>query len=334
MREWAAGRWLCGAALLLLAGCAGSAATDAEMRATADQEIARRPEFYRNGGARAWLVRKDGAERGLLWGTRHVGYDGATVLPGPIRKRFYEAVDLSVETSIDPRSKAEIKRAIAPLKKAYEAADPAAWQKVDPATRQGVEEALPQYVTRRRSLAGLAVLVEGVAAAEPGGPLPTVGFVDTNLMDFSRKLGHPVLSLEPPTIPEFMLKEPNGPDAAADLRLAVRRRGTARALFAQVRSAYGRGEVAETLALLDAWHATPEDLARRDRERTEMLTQRNANWMPKLVETFNRPGQHFVAVGAGHLIGDDGLVALLRRQGFEMTPCLNDACPPPARASS
>jgi uncharacterized protein YbaP (TraB family) len=50
-----------------------------------------------------------------------------------------------------------------------------------------------------------------------------------------------------------------------------------------------------------------------------LLTLRNPRMrdaaLPILAE-----GDAFIAVGALHLIGDDGLVSLLRRAGYELTP--------------
>jgi uncharacterized protein YbaP (TraB family) len=46
---------------------------------------------------------------------------------------------------------------------------------------------------------------------------------------------------------------------------------------------------------------------------------RNARWVPRLVPLLTA-GDTFVAVGAGHLVGDRGLVALLQAQGFDLEP--------------
>lgn len=49
-----------------------------------------------------------------------------------------------------------------------------------------------------------------------------------------------------------------------------------------------------------------------------MVFQRNAKWIPQLEELF-ATGDVFVAVGADHLIGDRGVVALLRQRGYTVT---------------
>lgn len=47
-----------------------------------------------------------------------------------------------------------------------------------------------------------------------------------------------------------------------------------------------------------------------------LLAQRNAAWTPVLVRELEGSGVDFVAVGAAHLLGEDGLVAALRARGY------------------
>lgn len=55
----------------------------------------------------------------------------------------------------------------------------------------------------------------------------------------------------------------------------------------------------------------------------KLLAQRNQKWLPKLVETLNQEPA-FIAVGAAHLAGEDGLIKLLRQEGFTVTPVFGD----------
>jgi uncharacterized protein YbaP (TraB family) len=47
-----------------------------------------------------------------------------------------------------------------------------------------------------------------------------------------------------------------------------------------------------------------------------LLVERNRNWMPKIEALFARPRHALVVVGAAHLVGADGLVAMLRAKGY------------------
>jgi len=77
------------------------------------------------------------------------------------------------------------------------------------------------------------------------------------------------------------------------------------------------------------WGANGDDLIRFEHERVALLHDRNATWIPKLETIFDPPGLHFVMFGAAHLLGDDGVVALLRGRGWQVLPCPGDVCPAP-----
>ncbi|MEO1000960.1 MAG: TraB/GumN family protein, partial [Pseudomonadota bacterium] len=52
-------------------------------------------------------------------------------------------------------------------------------------------------------------------------------------------------------------------------------------------------------------------------ERT-LLVERNRDWMPRILKETARGGA-FIAVGALHLPYDDGILALLAAEGYEVT---------------
>jgi hypothetical protein len=49
-----------------------------------------------------------------------------------------------------------------------------------------------------------------------------------------------------------------------------------------------------------------------------LLVGRNRAWLPKIEALFSRPGHAFVVVGAAHLVGPDGLVAMLKAKGYQL----------------
>ena len=53
-----------------------------------------------------------------------------------------------------------------------------------------------------------------------------------------------------------------------------------------------------------------------------LLNNRNKNWVTQLKEIMNKESV-FVAVGAGHLVGDFGLINLLRKEGYKVEPLEN-----------
>lgn len=53
-----------------------------------------------------------------------------------------------------------------------------------------------------------------------------------------------------------------------------------------------------------------------------LLTNRNKKWVKKL-NTIMKKESVFVAVGAGHLVGEHGLISLLKKQGYTVKPLEN-----------
>lgn len=53
-----------------------------------------------------------------------------------------------------------------------------------------------------------------------------------------------------------------------------------------------------------------------------LLNNRNANWVKQL-KGIMKKGPVFVAVGAGHLVGGKGLIALLKNEGYKLRPLKN-----------
>lgn len=54
-------------------------------------------------------------------------------------------------------------------------------------------------------------------------------------------------------------------------------------------------------------------------EQNAFLDQRNRNWIPK-IKNYAAGGKAFIAVGAGHLGGENGVIRLLEKEGYKVTP--------------
>jgi hypothetical protein len=54
-----------------------------------------------------------------------------------------------------------------------------------------------------------------------------------------------------------------------------------------------------------------------------LLNNRNKNWVKKL-DSIMKTESVFVAVGTGHLVGEKGLINLLRKQGYKVEALKNE----------
>jgi hypothetical protein len=89
----------------------------------------------------------------------------------------------------------------------------------------------------------------------------------------------------------------------ADLRDAIAARATMRCDLAVIRASYLAGATARVEAHLNVAGSS------------RLLTARNAAWLPVLVAYVDADGA-FAAVGVSHLLGPEGLPALLAARGY------------------
>ncbi len=50
-----------------------------------------------------------------------------------------------------------------------------------------------------------------------------------------------------------------------------------------------------------------------------LIVRRNQNWIPKITALLDEPGVKFVAVGAGHLLGEHSVPAMLTQRGYRLS---------------
>jgi uncharacterized protein YbaP (TraB family) len=136
--------------------------------------------------------------------------------------------------------------------------------------------------------------------------------LDRHFYDRARREGKAVQGLE---TTEFQISQFDGISMAEQERLLV---DTLTDLDT---------EMANLTTLAQAWKAgeapTVERIVLQDLRKDPLMYQRllvarNRTWMPKLEALMNRPGHAFVVVGAAHLVGSDGLIALLQAKGYRV----------------
>lgn len=174
----------------------------------------------------------------------------------------------------------------------------------DASAQVGVPE-----VTLRRMRPWLAAVSLSAIAATRMGLNPEAG-VDRAILTQANALGLPVEGLETADEQFAYLSSLDGDAGKALVQQTVEDLRDAKTLFDRLLTAWASGNP----ALLE------QELV--DRTATEspavneaLLIARNRNWLPKLRQRLLEPGTTFVAVGAGHLVGPDGLVSLLRAEG-------------------
>lgn len=93
---------------------------------------------------------------------------------------------------------------------------------------------------------------------------------------------------------------------------AIETPAAAKQQFNSMLAAWMSGDVNAIARTFNAELAKSPDL------REALLRRRNANWSYWLASRMQRPGTVLVAVGAGHLAGDDSVVEMLKKRGYRV----------------
>lgn len=173
--------------------------------------------------------------------------------------------------------------------------------------------ALPPMLPRVSSLAPSASFLAStklaISAGKARGMKVDQG-ADVILRSAAEAAGKPVAGLE--TV-EFQLRMFQAmPGAAKPASGSAQDEATKAALsqvMAHMQAAWNRGDQRIFTAMLDRMRTTAPDNYRI------MFTDRNTHWAQWIAERLQKPGTVFVAVGAGHLAGQDSVQAKLRDLG-------------------
>ncbi|MFB6454836.1 TraB/GumN family protein [Chitinophaga sp. Hz27] len=84
--------------------------------------------------------------------------------------------------------------------------------------------------------------------------------------------------------------------------------------LSKITKAYARGDLNELYEV-----SKSEPSFKQIEEK--LLKERNKNWIPQITSAVKHSSL-FIAVGAGHLPGPDGVISLLRKQGYKVEPVL------------
>ena len=132
---------------------------------------------------------------------------------------------------------------------------------------------------------------------------PTTESMDVGLAKTARTRRIPVDGLE---TPEDQIRALDSAVTVDDLAQAIRTRKTTGCAYRGLLAAYAAGDLAALAPML----VIP-------RSAEALLWARNRRWLPA-IERYLGEGGAFIAVGLGHLIGDQGLPALLVKAGYSV----------------
>jgi uncharacterized protein len=155
----------------------------------------------------------------------------------------------------------------------------------------------------------MASILLGVQAAKVAGMEPGLG-VEAVLQARAASAKLPVMGLETMADQVEALAALDDDGAQEMLAETANELANADKIFAEMLTAWASGDSRKIEAVF------LNDIQNYPKAYDALLKQRNLRWLPKLEALLAERTSVLVAVGAGHLVGPDGVVALLRAKGY------------------
>jgi uncharacterized protein len=160
----------------------------------------------------------------------------------------------------------------------------------------------------------LAAVSLSLGPAMKDGYDPMKG-VDKLLEASARAEGKTVKTFETPEVQILMFASLSQKSEVAFLVQSLDEIASSRTTVDQMADAWMAGDIAvlETMSVGKLKASAPELYE-------SVFVRRNLDWCDQIAGIMKGAGTSFVAVGAGHLVGDQGVPAILTERGFTVTP--------------
>jgi uncharacterized protein YbaP (TraB family) len=257
----------------------------------------------------AWTIRDSDTEI-TLFATIHALPDGLRWLSPVVAQRFDAANMLVLETMIP-----EDRFALAPLiqQLGIDANLPPLAARLSPASADAVRRAAAEAKIPMQALDRMQPWLASITLAEASLTslgITAAGGVEPALLARARANNLIIATLETPEQQIGFFAGLPQADQIAMLEATVADMATARADVDRLIALWQAGDV-DAIAAEFAHEAQASP-----RLNEVLLAGRNRRWADWLAEQMGRPGRMFVAVGAGHFGGPEGLLALLKAKGY------------------
>jgi len=268
-----------------------------------------------------WVVRDEDTTL-YIFGTSHMLPQGVEWLRGPVRQAFAQADTLVLEM-VQPENPAVLRPLIMRLglnpqgtTLSSQLPEKLRAQITQAATQVGLPAAALEPM--RPWLAATTIAVAGLQGL---GLDPSHG-VEHVLTSYARSSGKRITGLETAEQQFGFLASLPEEDQLALLRSSIEDLETLRTEASTLMTSWMRGDIETVGKLMN------ESLKESPHLAKILLTERNQRWAAWIDQRMDEPGRVFLAVGAGHLAGRDGLIRLLERKGLKVERVATEASAP------
>jgi len=256
-----------------------------------------------------WRIDAAGVPPSFLFGTLHSDDPRVTVLPAEVKTAFERARSFTLEMVTDDGTLATMAKLM------Y----------FDDGRTLPALLGDTLYAQTRKVLRAEGLPHEGIERQKPwvivmmlSAPRPRHGlFLDLSLHAQASAQSKRIYGLETVAEQLAVFNDLPMPDQIALLRDTLEMHRHARAQLEELTLAYLARDLERIMAIAD--RRRPADARVYDALMRRLLTERNTRMAERMRARLNE-GDAFIAIGAAHLPGRDGLLYLLERDGYRVSP--------------
>jgi uncharacterized protein len=262
-----------------------------------------------------WKITGNGLKYpSYLYGTYHLVPSGYLPADGKVMAAFQAAKGVIVEIEMDSAVMMRTSMmAIMPQNKLSQLLDSAGYALVDQEFKASTGYGLQPFDQVKPIALTLMLTLAYNAEVAPWMATYKGAMLDMYFQEEGRRQGKNILALETVEAQMWMLYDSETvQEQAKDLLEIVRDRDNILKASEEVTEGWRTEDLDRMAAaangMMDSYGSTEV-----------LLRARNARWMDILPKSMKK-GTQFIAVGALHLTGDDGMIQLLRDKGYTLTP--------------
>lgn len=262
-------------------------------------------------GGRHILYRVEGAGGATVYmlGSIHLLTGDLYPLPQPMQDAYADAERVFFEIDMDSAQAAQgmmLARAMYPAGKSLRTELPAdLFAEVE---RMAASYGLPIQTVERME-PWMAGLMFSALEWQKAGMQPQHG-IDNHFHGRARRDGKPVGALETVAFQLSLFDDTPPAEQVTQLRSMLRELPRSNEMLAGIIAAWRAGDAAAIDSIMN------ESMAENPAAFQRMLVNRNAAWVPQIEQMLRGGDDVLVVVGAAHLVGEQGVVEMLRRRGF------------------
>lgn len=269
-------------------------------------------ETLLHGQGLLWKIEREGKPIAHLFGTIHLSDPKILDLPRPVARAFRAAQSLSIEVILDDGAMQRIGAAmmLPQEQRLQDIVPPDLFQQAAAAAEPlGLQ---PVHLSRLKPWA-VAMLISAPAneVKNRGTGKPAL---DVWLMERARERNKPVYGLETLAEQVGAFDAMSAEDQVVHLRSAIIPLAEKERMLAAMKDAYLRRDL-DGLLRASRQEEKAGDRAMRERVERRLLDDRNSRMVERMLPRFDEGGA-FIAIGAAHLPGEAGVLALLESRGY------------------